>query len=402
MKLLEDFFVEKIEEFKQELVPYLIDVFGKEYSLIIKERLLSTKIFIHHGMMTTQNIKSIKSNGNKYQVKDINKFNSIMDKLLEEYSIVDNINNTESIYQELCEEYFPTYKRIFLPLKFILGVDALINTKKSKDYFKNSRREKRIIDYYNILGLNLGNKLEDYLNNEEAKKLTISKTKGKEFLEKYKLLEQKYHRLFDSFNDNSKSLMEVLNKEEYDVINVFNKDINNSYCLANTKNSKNVPMCFIELKDIINGNDDVIIHELIHAVTLESKFKCGIRVGNKFQSLNETITETLTNIIFEKIKKDNKVILYDESTITKSSYYIANNIGKAFISKYKNHLGEILLKSEKEIHNIFEDDFLMNLDKVCQGMILLDYMHEDFYVQGEKKGIDLINKYGIKRKNQSI
>ena len=210
MELLEEFFIEKIEEIKKELYPYLIDVLGEENADIIKERLMDTKIYIHHDSVAKQNLQSMKRNGNTYKIKDLDRFNEIMNKLLEEYDIIENINSDQSIFQELCEEYFPTYKRIYFPLKFILSVDALINTKKSKDPVKNRSRERKIVEYYKLLGVDLGDSLEAYLNSEEAKKVTIGRAKAKEFLAKYKLLNDKYLKIFSNFSDNYRKITESL------------------------------------------------------------------------------------------------------------------------------------------------------------------------------------------------
>lgn len=398
MRDIEKFFINKIEDLKEIIFNELVDFFGHEYEDFIKERIINTQIYIHHPRYYKENIDNLKNSSNIYQIRDIDEFNTALQIAYTKSKIIENINNKQSIYQDIIEKYFPTYKRKDFPRSFIEGTKVLFAPTKIKDRIKAKSIEKRKVEIYKALGVDLGDDYQNYINHPEVKKLKINRKLVTDFLDEIDKVSNIYYRIYDEFGNNYETMIRKLKEAGYKTNHISNENKKNSYCFFNEKDGKITPICCYELDDLMLGKDDIVIHELIHAATMISKDKVGVSYRGQNYYINEAITEALTSIIYQKITNNNDILLFNKPyNKDQSVYFRSVDIGKSFIKKFRSQLGELLFNDIEAAYQIIDEKTFMNLNEVCAKIILVDYMPEASYKGPIQEGLKIIENYKINK-----
>ena len=263
--------------------------------------------------------------------------------------------------------------------------EFVLNNPKSPEWKTNSIKRDRI-EFFNLLGINLGTNYDDYCNNDEVKKIWPSKERMKRYDEfKKRILNDYNNDLFTKSDFYIKTRQEIDERGFLDKEDPFDArlylDSNNTFLSHNIKRNGE----YYEFDGFIVINmdyyddkyrDHSIVHELNHllesflvsanenfytiicgwdmidspvAVTREEKIDTSKLVfeKRKYELFNEIINEMISQEI-SKIMKENGMGVFDDTKEAKykggTSYEHTRYLVKDFFEEFKDEI----LKSRKD------------------------------------------------------
>ena len=259
--------------------------------------------------------------------------------------------------------------------------DKLLETKDKSDWRVKSIIEDRM-NYFNYLGINLGDNYDDYINNEEVKKIWPNKkriTKFKESIDK--LVNELNNRFFMETDFYKKTKKEIEEKHLLDRLDSIDARLytssSNTFVSPNlikTENGYETSSIVVINMDTFDDRfrDHYIVHELNHLfeLTLESAGErhyttlCGWDISDEeiveqkveqvdtmtedddkrnYELFNEIINELIAQEI-SKIMKDNGMGVFDDPKTSKfrgsTSYEYSLFLVKEFYEEFKDKIIE--------------------------------------------------------------
>lgn len=344
---------DKKEMIKQAFLEY----YGNDYEDIINERFNKVTIL---GYLYVKDYKEILSKYSGQMDENLkNKIQNLYDKVTDA---------TKKIYEEGDKEFFRTFKYLIpkdeLQKIELIGDFAILSKFASKnlnsikvksliEYFDenielNEEVKNKRIEYFNSLRIDLGDKYDDYMNNEQCIKLIptkdiIDKVKSKR-LELLKKCNEESWNLNEDYIKNINNILSNVPEVEKDrMLDVYNDSVRKNkvgYCTSFLNKGELLQYLFINAGEI-DTLDNTILHEFNHCLEMNLlntseegfDFSCGWDIINVKYTENEDVEnidklrnirgyERLNEYINEKISLEVlKILENNGNKIFKSSKF---------------------------------------------------------------------------------
>lgn len=392
MKRIKDYMIEKIEASKPQLIEAFTHVYGQSHYDFIKERINTTKVCICHDSVDIVDLLRMEHHVKKNGFEDKEKLLESIDFMIKCRRMYDKYD--DYVLKEL-KVMFPALKRKKLPMVFINAFNSF-DKKFGKDEKENKRIRESRITYFKELGLDLGNNYDDYINNEQAKKLIPSKALKSDFKKLYSKLLGMHDKLEEYFSNNSKEIESILELYKYDSRKVKHSDLSGnkvSYCMPNTIHGEVYPLCVFHIMNLIDPCEMVYIHEFSHALGISAKSKSNLYCKGKFKYINEALEEASIKEVYEYMQNHNYHIIHQKPGRDNDSIYnVITPIGEAFLKKFKDKMEIIRFGNEEDLYKVIDEETLDKLDGICQT-ILEERRNEDFVKMLQDVAIKQIKEY---------
>ena len=313
---------------------------------------------------------------------------------------------------------------LYSPLESFSSQSEIILQEKETSFEAKKIKSERI-QYFKLLGIDLGNDYEAYINNEEAKKLIPLKERVKEFLKVQEELQRKMQTDYYLSSSSYQQIREEIdskgleNKDDYYSPTIYIKDTGT--CVSPNIIKRNneyqlYPVVFIDCSNVLNPIDHNIIHELNHLIEYEmlytteeeyevisgwDSFTNEIRRENdiyeeddeeekrEYELFNEIINELITQEICEKIRQNNTYIFETKETArfeNQTSYEELSPLVKDFFEEFK----DIIIKSRHNgnIELIWNELGKENIERLNS---IIQIFQQNFYKKNSFKVLSDIN-----------
>lgn len=296
--------------------------------------------------------------------------------------------------------------------KFSQENEEIINENNKEENWRKEYIIKDRIKYFNAKGINLGNNYEDYLNNDEVKKVWPTK----EQIDKFKELKEKYYNQAEQeYYENTnihKKLRKLVDSKNYILpdtnidTSLYQSALGKTFVSPNlTKDYKLSPIVCVCFNENIGITEHFIIHELNHLFELsfdsivdnKARFICGWDIiedetnedtkdylspkqqddqKRDYELFNEIINELIAQEIHTNMREKNMHVL-DEKSDSRISHLTSYESSLFLVREFYNEFKDEIIKSRSNgnIKEIFDAVGKENFDELNS---LFEIYYENF------------------------